>query len=202
MPSLRPIPAVPCAPSVGRLSAQSGRPSPRSAMSASRRLRPSAARDRKIRQPPEGRKFPQEPAGNQDSEPCTSFDKYPRRAANNFNVGHSRQPQRFRQATMRAHGRPQGLKRTTRRTGFLDVNQKFKSAPGREIASPTPAVRIALKWQPLPEGTPILTTTGLGSNSIQVDRFRGRMDIPNRGSSGARRAGGRGHSDLGDKGSA
>jgi hypothetical protein len=94
------------------------------------------------------------------------------------------------------------LKRTTRRTGFLDVNQKFKSAPGREIASPTPAVRIALKWQPLPEGTPILTTTGLASNSIQVDRFRGRIDIPNRGSNGARRARGRGHSDLGDKGSA
>ena len=122
--------------------------------------------------------------------------------ANNFNVGHSRQPQGYRQATMRAHGRRQGLKRTTRRAGFLDVNQKFKSAPGREIASPTPAVRIALKWQPVPEGIPILTTTGLGSNSIQLDRFRGRMDIPNRGSSGARRAGGRGHSDLGDKGSA
>jgi hypothetical protein len=34
-----------------------------------------------IRQPPEGRKFPQESAGNQDSERCTSFDKYPRRAA-------------------------------------------------------------------------------------------------------------------------
>ena len=54
MPSLRPIPAVPCATSVGRLSAQSGRPSPRSAMSASRRLRPSAARDRKIRSHPKG----------------------------------------------------------------------------------------------------------------------------------------------------
>jgi hypothetical protein len=72
---------------------------------------------------------------------------------------------------MRAHGRRQGLKRTTRRTGFLDVNQKSKSAPGREIASPTPAVRIALKWQPLPEGTPISTTTGLGSNSIRLTGF-------------------------------
>jgi hypothetical protein len=40
-----------------------------------RRFRPFAARDRKIRQPPERRKFPQECAGNQDSERCTWFDK-------------------------------------------------------------------------------------------------------------------------------
>jgi hypothetical protein len=43
-------------------------PPSRFAMSASRRLRPPAARDPMIRQPPEVQKFPQELAGNQDSE--------------------------------------------------------------------------------------------------------------------------------------
>ena len=77
----RPLPA-PFPPFGERsLSAQLRRSRPRSATSAIRQLRPSAARDPMIRQPPEGRKFPQEPAGSQDSERCTLFDKYPRRAA-------------------------------------------------------------------------------------------------------------------------
>ena len=50
-------------------------------MAAKRQLRPAPARDPMIRQLPEGRKFPRELAGNQASERCTSFGKYPRRAA-------------------------------------------------------------------------------------------------------------------------
>jgi len=75
------IAGVPLATTVGPESAHLRRPRTRSATSAIRRLRPSAARARKIRRPPEGRKFPQGPGGNQDSERCTWFDKYPRRAA-------------------------------------------------------------------------------------------------------------------------
>jgi hypothetical protein len=53
----------------------------RSGTTGLRRLRPSPARVLTIRQPPEGRKFPQEPAGNRDSERCTWFDKHSGRAA-------------------------------------------------------------------------------------------------------------------------
>src|ERR1700722_17871413 len=71
MPALARTPVLPEATVVGALSAQLSRPRMRSATSALRRLRPSAARDPMIRQPPEVQKFPQEPAGNQDSERCT-----------------------------------------------------------------------------------------------------------------------------------